>query len=47
MVRKLIFATFLLGYGIWLVTYPARTAGLNQWRDCATPKGLICIPKPR
>jgi hypothetical protein len=47
MVCRLIFAAVLPGYGIWLVTYPARTAGLNQWRDCATPKGLICIPKPR
>jgi hypothetical protein len=47
MVCRLIFAAVLPGYGIWLMTYPARTAGLNQWRDCATPKGLICIPTPR
>ena len=31
MERKLIFAAFLLAYGIWLVSHPARTAGLNEW----------------
>jgi hypothetical protein len=45
MVRKLIFAAFLLAYGIWLVSHPARTAGLNEWGDCMSIKGLVCIPK--
>jgi len=46
MVCKLTFAALILGYGIWLVTAPARTAGMKPWRDCFTAKGLICIPKP-
>jgi hypothetical protein len=45
MVRKLIFAAFILAYGAWLLTYPARTAGLHGWRDCMTVKGMICIPE--
>ena len=47
MVRKLIFTAFVLAYGIWLTTNPARTAGLHSWRDCMTVKGIICIPKVR
>ena len=47
MMRKLIFAAFILAYGIWLLTYPARTAGLHNWRDCMTIKGIVCIPKVR
>ena len=45
MVRKLIFAALVLAYGAWLLASPARTAGLNGWRDCMTVKGMICIPK--
>ena len=47
MVRKPIFAAFILAYGIWLLTNPARTAGLHNWRGCMTVKGIICIPKVR
>jgi hypothetical protein len=31
MVRKLVFAALILAYGAWLLTYPARTAGLHGW----------------
>jgi len=45
MAQKLIFAAFLFAFGAWLLIHPARTAGLNSWRDCMTVKGLRCIPK--
>lgn len=45
MVRKLIFVAFIIAYGAWLLTYPARTAGLRGWHACFTVKGMICIPK--
>jgi hypothetical protein len=44
MVRKLVFAALILAYGAWLLTYPARTAGLHGWRDCMAVKGMVCIP---
>jgi hypothetical protein len=46
MVRKLIFAVFVLAFGLWLVARPQFSAGLT-WQDCATVKGIICIPKTR
>jgi hypothetical protein len=45
MIGKLILAAFLLFYGVWIVAYPARTAGMKTWQECSTVKGLICVPK--
>jgi hypothetical protein len=45
MVGKLTLAAFLLFYGVWIVVYPARTAGVKTWQECSTVKGLICVPK--
>ena len=46
MLRKLIFGLFVVAFGLWLVIRPQFTAGLT-WRDCATVKGIVCIPKAR
>jgi hypothetical protein len=45
MAQKVTFAAFLLLYGLWMVIYPARTAGVKPWQECMTLKGLICVPK--
>jgi hypothetical protein len=41
MVQKLILAALVLGYGTWLIIQPAR----HSWAECATVKGIICVPK--
>jgi hypothetical protein len=46
MARKLIFAGFILAFGLWLVVRPQFTEGLT-WQDCTTAKGVICVPKAR
>jgi len=46
MARKLIFAGFILAFGLWLVVRPQFTEGLT-WQDCTTAKGIICVPKAR
>jgi len=38
------FAVFMLAFGLWLLVRPQLMAG-STWRDCATIKGVVCIPK--
>jgi hypothetical protein len=46
MARKLIFAGFILAFGLWLLVRPQFSEGLTR-KDCTTVKGIVCVPKAR
>jgi hypothetical protein len=43
MLHKVLFAIFIVSYGLWLLVHPAHTQS-RHWKDCWTPKGIVCVP---